>query len=207
MKYKTIVYFSLMPLAFSFALAKTCDDLQVNSPIAGLEKFSAKVAVIAHTVSDDDNTKYQAATTYLMSIMTTTDFNESDAKGFINTITPICENTILETKFRSKVCTTLAKLHGKLADKLQMSGIDNGKSFFRYIKKSLTLDQDNSNAAIFHAKGVVGVYDQGPFKRKIAAKLLEIDLDDETLSAKVNLERLDLTKDPVYKRVVEIFND
>ena len=111
--------------------------------------------------------------------MTAYVFDEAVANKFIDSITPICEIENLEKKFQSKVCTTLSGLHGKLADKLRMKGIQNGKSVFRYLKKALLLDSENIVAAIQHAEATLGVYDEGIIGRKVAAKALGIVLDNE----------------------------
>lgn len=155
------------------------------------------------SIINDDTNNYEAAEAYLLSIENDKDFNLDETNYFIQSIVSICENEKSELKFISKVCTTLARLHGKIADKLRMKGIQNGKSLFRYIKIAIQLDPENTTAIIYHAETVLGVYDQGSIGRKVAEKALGINLNSELSNAKQNLERSGLTAYPIYKKITE----
>ena len=181
-----------------------CQGTLPVSPATKVENFSSKIAIITNKISTDDNSKLESASTYLSSISGSTNFNESDANEFINSITPVCENKSLEAKFRSKVCTRLAGLHGKVAQKLGVNGISNGKNAYNFLKLALSIDPNNTEAAIGHAVAVVGIYDQGFIIRKLAESKLNISANKEAIQAKEDLERLNLTTSSIYKRLLDV---
>ncbi len=183
--------------------AQNCDP-QVTSVLSGNEKLATKMAIIADKVSDDNEVKVEAASTYLSSITGTTNFSVDEANHFVSSITPICESTKLEAKFRSIACTRLSGLHAKLAMKLGVSGVSNGTKGYNYLQKALALDPSNQDAVLGHAVAVVGISQQGYFIRKIAEKTLNVTTSDEAKKAKDNLERLKLTNNPVYSQILDI---
>ncbi len=179
-----------IPTSFSFVASPALNN--------GIPLYSTHVSIL-----DDDLKNYQAAEAFLLSIENEKDFNLYVANEFILSIVPICEKDNLELKFKSKVCTTLAKLHGKIADKLRLKGIQNGKALFHYIKKAIQLDPENSEAVIHHAEALLGVYDQGPLGRVVAEKALGLDLNMELREAKLNLERAHLTANKIYNKITD----
>ncbi len=182
----------------------SCGASQDRLPALIIEKLAGQISQIAEKSSDDNKVKYEAASTYLLSIKDQTSFDEKVASDFIASLTPICENEAIELKFRSKVCGKLSGLHGKLAQKLQLSGVGNGQDAYRYLKIALNLDPDNTEAIVGHAIAIVKIYEQGFFIRKLAESKLNIIASQEAQVAKINLERMNLTKNPVYSKILEV---
>lgn len=169
-----------------------------------VDALATKVAVIAGEATNDSQTIVESAKIYLFSIGTSTDFDENEARGFVLKLTPICEDNKLEAQFRSSACTRLAGLDGKLAQKLQMSGISNGKDAFKYLKVALALDDKNKDAILGHARVIYEVYNKGFLIRKMVESNLNTSFKDEANVAKSNLEKINLTDDPAYKKILDI---
>lgn len=201
---KLIIIFSLIFNITAIA-DEQCHPGQENaSPKKSADNFGEEMAIIASKVSNDQEVKVEAAITYLISISDSSTFSENEANIFINSTKPICENNTLDSKFRSRACITVSGLHGKLAQKLQMSGLSDGKSSYKYLQKSLALDPDNEEAITGHAFAIIGLSDQGYIVRKLAERSLNTKIKDEAVKAKGNLERINKTSSPLYKQILNI---
>lgn len=204
MKIKKLLIFCIyLLLSLPSKSEEVCELKVENVNTDKIDKLSTQVSIIANK-SNDNNVILEAATTYLLSITGRTDFLEKEANQFINSLIPLCEGTTLESKFRSKACTKLSALNGKMAQKLQMSGVTNGKNAYNYIKIALSLDPNNSEAVIGHAMAVVGISQQNFLLKKVAESKLGITVIEEAKLAKANLERLNLKNHPLYSRIVDI---
>ena len=196
---------SLTLISISTVSAKEdCKESQLTPPPTTITKLATSSAAITNKVSDNVTVKAEAAATYLMAIDKSTSFNEKEANNFIASLTPSCDNSEIEVQLRSKICTELSELHGKLADKLQMSGIENSKNFYKYLNLAISLNPNNPEAVLDHAEAIVDISKLQYFIRKIAESKLNIDTTAEAKKAKANLERLRLTGNPIYKEVVDI---
>lgn len=199
---KLTVIISLFTFSVSLKAELDCSSVkEVNGTYVELAKV---VALIAEKVSDEENVTLEAATTYLASIGSGVDFKENEALIFINKLTPVCENSPADKTFRSRACTRLSGLHGKMAQKLKMDGISNGKFAYKYLKLALQLDANNKEAIIGHAMTVAELSNQNYFVKKIIESNLEANFADEARYAKANLERVNLTRHPLYQRLSEI---
>jgi len=183
-----------------------CQRTPDESPqTTDLEKLAGKIAIISSKSTQDHQALYQSATTYLTAVGVGIDFNDNEANHFISQLTPLCENAGIEKNLRSKICTRLSGLHAKMAQKLKLSGIENGKSAYKYLKTSLELNPDNLDAVVGHAWAIVGIYDQGFIIRKLAESNLGVSAKEEALIAKKNLERLNYTNQIIYKKLLDVF--
>lgn len=201
---KLILIFSLLLPSAIYAFEQCHTAQQDAFPKESVDNFGQKMAVIANKSVDDSNVKVQAGATFLASIQGTTNFSEQDAKSFIASVTPICENSSLGAKFRSKACNVASGLNGKLAQKLGMGGVTNGKLAYQLLQTSLKLDPDNVEAINGHAVAIIGLSDQGWLVRSLAEKSLNTNIHDEALKAKSNLERANLTEGLLYKQILKI---
>lgn len=203
---KKLKNLSLVLLVFSLSFALKAEiECSTTKEADGTYINLAKVAaLIAEKVSDEEAVTLEAATTYLASIGNSVDFKENEAILFINKLTPVCEGSSTDKIFRSRACTRLSGLHGKMAQKLKMNGISNGKFAYRYLKMALQLDSNNKDAILGHAMTVAELSNQNYFVKKIIESNLEANFADEARYAKANLERVNLTKHPLYQRLSEI---
>lgn len=205
---KILLYSFLATFLFQTSLYAEVDcpeERLVKSPNAKIEDLASKMAVIAEKAAGDDSAAIlEAATTYLMSIAYTENFNESEANNFILKVTPLCESSSVKQKFRSTACTRLSGLHGKIAQKLQLGGISNGKKAYTYLKKALELDPNNRDAITGHANTVYAVYNKGFLARKAVEINLGVSINEEVRFAKTNLERINQSNSPLYRRILDI---
>jgi hypothetical protein len=201
---KIIFIFSFLIQVNAWSVEMCAPDQSSASPRPGADNFGSKISIIVGQSSDDINTKFDAANTFLAANQNGGEFKEADAKLFIASLTPICENTKLDNVFRSKTCSSLAGLHGILAQKLQLAGVSNGQSAFKYLHQSLQLDPSNIAAIFGHASTIVGINDQGWLAKKAAAIALHTNIIDEAKIAKANLERVHQTNSPIYKQILDI---
>jgi hypothetical protein len=182
-----------------------CDENRLKDPTDNISKFASDVAFITAKTTDNNNkATVEVATTYLMAIKSRIDFKDNESNAFISQLTPICNDSEVEAKFRSKACTILSGIHGKIAQKLQLAGIENGKTAFHYLQQSLALDPQNVDAILGHAQVVAKIYDQGFVIRNVAEAKLNISFKDEAQKAKINLERVHQTDTPTYKKILDI---
>lgn len=201
---KIIAIISIL-LSLSSYAGEQCNHGQEDaSPKGSADFFAQKISIVVSKASDDLNVKVQSGAAYLGSIQTSTNFLEKDANSFITSIMPICENNKLDAKFRSRACIIISGLHGKLAQKLQMSGMADGKIAYKYLQKSLELDPLNVEAVTGHAIAIIGLSDQGYIVRKLAERGLNTNIKDEAMKAKGNLERINQTSNPLYKQILNI---
>lgn len=201
---KVILIFSLLFCLPTFA-AELCQPNQDSaSPKGSVDAFAVKMSLAVGQVSDDPEVSVQVAINYFSTIQDSVDFSEKEANRLISSVKPICENNNLESKFRSRACSVVSGLHGKLAQKLQMGGISDGKSSYQYLQKSLALDPENEEAITGHAFVIIGLSDQGYIVRKLAERSLNTKIKDEAVKAKGNLERINKTNSPLYKQILDI---
>jgi hypothetical protein len=193
-------------IIFTSLLAHSEDFCEPKTPVApssGLDKFAAKMSVITSTLGND-KLKVESASTYLTSLYGHSDFDTKETTQFINLITPICESNNADKKFASHACTKLSGLRGKLAQKKGMSGVEDGKFAYNYIKRAQDLDPTNEEAAKGYALAIVRLYQKGYLIRKMAESSLSIKISDEGKKAKDNLERLKLTDSSIYADLAEV---
>lgn len=202
------IIFILLFLIFtsqpSLMAQEKCDEIQSSKDTAEIKNLSSQAAVIAAKISDDNESILSSATTYLSAIGESTNFIDSEINFFISGLTPICKDTKLDAQFRSNVCTRLSGLHGKLVQKLESKGISDGKSAYQYLKLSLSLDPRNIDAIMGHANTVAEIYGYGFIVRKMVELNLSTNFKDEAKYAKENLERINQTSTPIYKRIMDI---
>lgn len=201
---KVILIFSLLFCLPIFAADQCQPNQDSASPKGSVDNFASKMSLAVGQVSDDPEVGVQVAANYLTSIQGSVSFSEKEANRLISSIKPICENNDLGSKFRSKACIMLSGLHGKLAQKLEMGGIADGKSSYQYLQKSLALDPNNEEAITGHAAVIIGLSEQGFLIRKLAERSLNTSIKDEAVKAKGNLERINQTTNPLYKQILNI---
>jgi hypothetical protein len=184
-------------IIFTSLLAHSEDFCEPKTPVApssGLDKFAAKMSVITSTLGNDDKVKVESASTYLTSLYGHSDFDTKETTQINNA----------DKKFASHACTKLSGLRGKLAQKKGMSGVEDGKFAYNYIKRAQDLDPTNEEAAKGYALAIVRLYQKGYLIRKMAESSLSIKISDEGKKAKDNLERLKLTDSSIYADLVEV---
>lgn len=188
--------------------AETAPCLEFETPSKkdthNAASFAERIAVIAEKLSDDEKVKVETADLYLKSVGMKNNFDDNEMNNYIKTLTPICENKELEKKLRSKSCANLSGLHGALARKLQLSGIANGLSAYKYIKAAITIDPYNSEAVFGHAMAVQGMSEQNYFVKKMVESKLGVSISAEAKEAEANLKRVKLDWNPLYQKIREI---
>lgn len=175
-------------------------DCTSNESIDASKKIitlNSNVVKIVEKMNSQDLKNYEEADAFLQTINKATDFNDDLVLIEINKVKPICLNKNNEKIFLSKACTTLSRLHGKIAYKNKMNGLNDGKLFFKYVKKALQINPQNSDAALAYAKGVYGGHDQ--LSSTIVATALDINLEDETKNAIKAIEATNQTSSSFYE--------
>ncbi len=194
-----------------FFLSAVSSEARSECPMAKMrveakcaETLASDVAIALSRSSDDPEIKLEAATTYLKSLPSSDAISEDRANAFIGSLKPLCQDSALSAGLRSKVCLTLSGLHGKLADKAEMGGLEDGQNFFKFLNLAMDQDPNNREAALTHANAVVEIYQQGILKRNLAESMLRIKLVEQAQAAKRRFMLLNLTGDPLYSALSEI---
>lgn len=196
--------------AFLF-LARMTSEAWAECPISEVrveaecaEALASDVAAALNQSSDDPEVRLEAATTYLKSLRSSDAINEDKANAFIASLRPLSLDRSLGAGFRSRVYLALSGLHGRLADRAGLGGIEDGQKFFSFLNSAMDLDPGNQEATLIHANAVVEIYQEGILKRNLAESMLRIDLVEQAQAARGRLKALKLTTDPVFSAVSEI---
>lgn len=156
--------------------------------------------------ASESKTQVDEAYQYLLAIGDTNDIDVVVTRKYTDNVLPICSDVNEEIIFRSFSCYVLAGLHGKLADKLRMKGIEDGKQMFLFIKSAISLNPSHVPSVLYYGDALIGVYNEGPIGRRTAARLLGINLNQEFMNAKLIFEKLALQNHELYKKIVDAIN-
>ena len=194
--------FLIVLLSLSSFAEEECTTPAVNNTLA--DCIASSVAIVSKYSDKDDSAEATLAATslFMSEYHNKTDFDPKSAHALIARLKKFANSDKESNKVRSKLWLLTSGVHGRLADKLRANGgAEQGKFALQSLKKSLSFDKTNKDAAIAYATTITNLGARGFVAKKFIENALEVKLSNEVKTSLKSMEEAGLTSHPLYSQL------
>lgn len=177
-------------------------DKSVSEALATCLETGVEIISQMSSPEEDAESVLAAATLFLEHNKERTDFDLDSAQSLVIKIEKQAARSSLSAHEKSRLWLMSSGVHGRIADKLRANGgTEEGKLALSCIKKSLSFNKNNKEAAKAYATTIARFTERSFVVRKFIESGLEIKIGDEVKSAMKSMEAANITNDPLYQQL------